>query len=77
MNNNTMNNEWILSKPTPMGNIEQWRFVRSVEGMIELYHNPEHAEEYVWNESMTLEDGRDTWRTMVKNGFNFNREKIV
>ena len=73
-----MNNEWILSKPTPMGNIEQWRFVRVVEGnRIELYHNPEHAEEYVWNTALTLEQGRDTWRTMVENGFNFNREKIV
>jgi hypothetical protein len=78
MNNTQKNNEWILSKPTPMGNIEQWRFVRVVEGnRIELYHKPENGEEYSWGDAMTLENGRETWRTMVKNGFNFNREKIV
>ena len=75
--NNTQN-EWILSKPTPMGNIEQWRFVRVVEGnRIELYHKPENGKEYAWSDSMSLEQGRDTWQNIVQNGFNFNREKIA
>jgi len=71
-----MNDEWILSKPTPMGNIEQWRFVRLDEGNeIELHHKPANAKEYMWDAAMPLEEGRVTWQTMVENGFNFNREK--
>jgi hypothetical protein len=75
---NKINNEWILSKPTPMGNIEQWRFVR-LEGTdkIALYHKLENGIEYAWSDSMSLEQGRDTWQNIVQNGFNFNREKIA
>ena len=77
INSNTQNNnnEWILSKPTWTGS-EQWRFVPD-GNKIALYHTPENAEEYSWGPSMSLEQGRATWRNMVERGFNFNREEIV
>ena len=74
---NNIQNEWILSKVIRTG-LEQWRFVRVDEGNeIELYHKPENAKEYVWNDAMSLEQGRDTWQNMVQHGFNCNQEKIA
>jgi len=67
-------NEWVLYKPTPIGNnVEEWRFVlvsrNSRDMILELYHKPGHGKEYKWGVGHSLEFGRNTWKTLVNVGF--------
>ena len=71
--NTLQNTEWLLSKPTPMGDFEEWWFVpvtdKGVISAMEIHHKPENDTEYLWRDHFPLGASRELWNKLVQEGY--------
>tara|TARA_Y100000310_G_scaffold120108_1_gene118837 strand:- start:283 stop:531 length:249 start_codon:yes stop_codon:yes gene_type:complete len=71
--NTLHNNEWLLSKPTPMGDTEEWWFVpvtdKGVISAMEIHHKPENDIMYCWSLGSSLDASRIHWNNLVEQGY--------